>query len=90
MLRNVIGFIIIFGIVGFIVGYFIFGHPGGNFVPLDRLVGIRSGGLFRQAGSSLLSAFQGVPQIRTNILYSGIVGAVVGLVVNLAARSGRR
>lgn len=83
MVSKLIPGIIIFGIVGLVVGYLLFARQGGGFVnPIDLFL----------PGDDLLS--QGVDwatgreQMRNNILVTGAVGAVIGAVIQVV-RGGR-
>jgi hypothetical protein len=88
--RNVLVAAIVLGIIGLIVGYFLFASLGnGRYMPLVWLFGATHGGFFARLGSDLRSAALDLPVVRRNILLSGLVGAIVGFVVALSARRRR-
>ncbi|MDP1635249.1 MAG: hypothetical protein Q8L69_11290 [Gallionellaceae bacterium] len=65
--------IVIFAVIGFALGYAIFGKWGGDYVSLKTL--------FSFGGNRLENAFRsvaGIEDIRNKILICGAVGAVVG------------
>lgn len=83
MISKLIPSVIIFGVIGLVVGYLLFARQGGGFVnPIDLFF----------PGDDLLS--QGVDwatgreQIRNNVLVAGLIGAVIGAVTQVVR--GRR
>lgn len=76
-------YLIIFGIIGLVVGYFLFARFGGHYVNVGDLF-FNDKGLIGQLGD----AISGGEKIRQKIYISGAVGGVVGLL--LGAVSGGR
>jgi hypothetical protein len=73
--------VVVFAVVGLVVGYFLFAKVAGQYVKPTTLIspaGSRLGALGQQIA--------GIPRMRTNILLAGAVGAAVGLVVAVAGR----
>jgi predicted tellurium resistance membrane protein TerC len=66
---------LLLGIIGLVVGYFLFGKVGNSYIGLKALL-MPSDSLLSQIGNTL----RGVETIRQNILLSGGAGAVVGAV----------
>ena len=66
---------LLLGIIGLVVGYFLFGKVGNSYIGLKTLL-MPSDSLLSQIGNTL----RGVETIRQNILLSGGAGAVVGAV----------
>ena len=89
-MNKAISSVVVLGVVGLIVGYFLFGKTGGgNYVSIGDLFRPARSGL-AGLGQRLSEAVRGIEEMRRNILISGLVGAVVGLVAGLAMnRSGR-
>ena len=74
-------FIVVFAIIGLIVGYLIFGRISGEYVDLNLI--------FQQADSGIETfgrKLSGIATMKQNILISGGVGAVVGFVVSLLSK----
>lgn len=64
------------GVAGLVFGYLVFGRIAGEYIGLDTL--------FQSSSNVLEDAFRsltGLKEARQNILISGGVGAVLGLVV---------
>lgn len=80
-MRNVVIPALALGIIGLVVGYFLFAKFGNGYIPVARLLGA-SHGIFGRIENALLS----VQIIRRDILLSGLVGVVVGLVIGLGTR----
>lgn len=81
-MRNIVLSAIILGIVGLVAGYFLFGKIGSNYISLQNLI-IPSKSVLKQLGNTLV----GVDEARRNILISGGVGAVFGIVVGIMRKS---
>jgi ABC-type Co2+ transport system permease subunit len=65
-----------FAVLGLIVGYAYFGKWAGDYVSLKTL--------FSFGGNAFQNAFRsasGIEEMRNNILLSGVVGAVVGVLL---------
>ncbi|MDP2761968.1 MAG: hypothetical protein Q8O64_16505 [Sideroxyarcus sp.] len=68
--------IIIFTLIGFGVGYVIFGKWSGEYVSMQTL--------FSFGGNPVQGAFRsltGIEDMRNKVLWSGVAGAVVGLLL---------
>ena len=73
-MKNIFISIIIFGILGLIVGYLFFGKIAGEYVSIQSI--------FQSSGNALESfgrKLSGLNNIRQNILVSGGVGGVIGM-----------
>jgi len=77
-MKNPIVSVILFAIVGLILGYLIFGRISGEYVDISTIFHGSSGAL-----ESFGRKLAGITKMRQNILISGGVGAVVGYVVYL-------
>jgi len=77
-----LGPVVVLGIVGLVVGYFLFGKVAGSYIDIKSLI-MPTDSILGQLGN----AVRGVEGIRRNILISGGAGAVVGLVVAFVRRS---
>ena len=77
-MRNIVVLGIIFGIVGLVVGYLIFGRAFGELVPIADIFR-PAGNLFEQLGE----AVRGIEEMRQNILISGGVGLACGVVLGI-------
>ena len=77
-MKNIVVSAIILGIVGLVAGYFLFGKIGNHYISLQNLI-IPSESVLKQLGNTLI----GVDEARRNILISGGVGAVFGIVVGI-------
>ena len=88
-MRNSLILAVALGIVGLVVGYFLFASLGNGYLPLSTLFGVANG-----LGDRLRNALTGIvanlPEIRRNILLSGLVGVVAGLAIGIGTRGGRR
>jgi len=70
-----------FTVFGLIIGYAVFGKLGGEYVSLKTL--------FSFGGNALFRAFQsisGLEDMRNRILLCGLLGAVVGLLINFKVK----
>ena len=74
-------YIILFGVIGLAVGYFLFAKFGGHYIPVFDLF-MKQKGLLDKVGD----AVTGANEIRQNIYICGGVGAAAGLL--LAALGG--
>ncbi|MFO8235879.1 MAG: hypothetical protein R6U04_10805 [Bacteroidales bacterium] len=71
-------FIVSFAIIGLIIGYLVFGRISGEYVDINLI--------FQQSQSGIESfgrKVAGITTMRQNILISGGVGAIVGLIISL-------
>lgn len=69
--------ILVLGVLGLILGYFIFGKVGDEFLSIKTIFGSTN-----KVGS-FLKDVSGIAKIRQNILISGSVGALAGLIIGL-------
>lgn len=88
-MRNVLFSALLLGVIGLGVGYFLFAGRAGSYVPVGRLLGISHNDI-QGLVYKLFPNLGGIEVVRRNILISGLVGVVVGLIASLAARSRRR
>jgi hypothetical protein len=77
-MRKILSNALFLGIIGLVVGYFLFGKVGNSYIGLKALI-IPNESLLSQLGNKL----RGVETIRQNILLSGSVGAVIGAVLGV-------
>jgi len=73
MAQKVIVWGIIFGLVGLVFGYLVFGRVAGDYIGISNLITVPEN-LFEEIGESLT----GVRQIRQQIIISGFAGLVLG------------
>ncbi len=76
--------IILFGVIGLIVGYLLFAKVGNRYIPVADLLQVSRGVM-----AAIASKLYRYNQVLQNILIAGGVGALVGLVLGLGARSRR-
>ena len=89
-MRNVLALAIVLGIIGLVLGYFLFASLGNGHIPVSTLLGVSNGPLqdLRNIGTGLIA---NLPDIRRNILLSGLVGVVAGVVIGVTTGGrGRR
>ena len=79
--------ILLFGMLALIIGYLSFGKVGGHYVEIAKLLRPPEN-IFESWGNALV----GIAEVRRNILITGLVGVLFGLLVALAPihRSTRR
>ena len=77
-MRKILSSALFLGVIGLVVGYFLFGKVGNSYIGLKALI-IPSESLLSQLGNKL----RGVETIRQNILLSGGAGAVIGAVLGV-------
>jgi len=70
--------ILLFGILGLVAGYFLFGKIGGEYVNIKTIFSTSSNAI-----ESLGWKIAGIENIKQNILISGGVGGLVGLIIGL-------
>ena len=81
-MNKTVSSVVLFGVVGLIIGYLVFGRVAGSYVSLEALLTPAQSALAR-LGRSVAR----IPEIRRTILLSGAAGAVVGFVlVNVPGR----
>lgn len=80
-MKNIVSSVLVLGILGLVVGYFLFAKVGNSYVDVQVLIA---------PGESMLQKFgntlRGVEEIRRKILISGGAGAVLGLVIGMVRR----
>lgn len=77
-MKKLIIYLLVFGVIGFVVGYFLFGKIAGEYVSLGSLLDFSSGGLAKFGRK-----ISGIEAIRKDILISGAVGAIIGVIFNI-------
>ncbi|MFC2136980.1 hypothetical protein ACFLTE_02285 [Bacteroidota bacterium] len=75
-MKKLLIYLLVFGVIGLIVGYFLFGKIAGEYVSLGSLLDFSSSGLAKFGRK-----ISGVEAIRKDILISGAVGAIVGIII---------
>jgi hypothetical protein len=75
-------FIVAFTLLGLIVGYFIFGKWGGEYVSVKTLFTFGGNGF-----ESALRSLSGIEDIRNKVLLCGAAGGIVGLLLTLKSKS---
>jgi hypothetical protein len=80
-MRNVVLSIIVFAIIGLVVGYLIFGRIQGEYIDIN-LIFANEQGVIESFGRQLT----GITTMKQNILISGGVGALVGFLLNYARK----
>lgn len=81
MIGRIIIFIVVIGIIGLVVGYFIFGRIGGEYIQVKHV--------FEPAQNVLediAESLVGIQKARRNIWISGAVGAAIGLILGVSTR----
>lgn len=84
-MRRTLSLVLLFAVAGLIAGYLLFAKVGGSYLQPTFLIGPADTVIGRLGQSAA-----GVSRIRTNILISGGVGAVVGGLVSGATGRRRR
>jgi len=77
-MKRTIIFVIIFILIGFVLGYLIFGRISGEYIDLKAIF-TKSDNVLEKLGRSIT----GLRAMKQNILISGGVGGIVGLVLSL-------
>jgi hypothetical protein len=78
-MKNIFVLILIFGILGIVVGYLLFAKIGGEYISLKYL--FNSGGALQSLGEKFLGIDELKQNIKQNVMISGGVGGIVGLFV---------
>lgn len=73
-MKNIFVAIILFGLLGLVVGYLFFGKVAGEYMSINTIFNT-SGGQLGDFGRKV----SGITSIRQNILISGGVGGIIGL-----------
>ena len=77
-MKKSVTLIVVFAIIGLVLGYLIFGRISGEYVGLDVI--------FNQSDNAIESLgrqLAGIQKMKQNILISGGGGAIVGFVISL-------
>ena len=82
---RLISLIVIFGIIGLVAGYLIFGQFNGHYLPILDLF-LKPKNILGNLGQ----AITGAAKIRQNILITGAAGGVIGLFVFIYTASRKR
>lgn len=80
MKRSII-FILVFLIIGVVLGYLVFGRIAGEYVSLDVIFS-SSENVLESIGRNI----SGIEEMKQNILISGGAGGVLGLILSLIGR----
>ena len=78
MTKRTLTYVILCAIIGLIIGYLLFAKIGNDYVSLKTIFGFSKSGI-----ESFGRGISGLTKIKQNILISGGVGAVLGLVISL-------
>jgi len=76
-MKKIIIHFLVFGIIGLIVGYFLFGKIAGEYVSVSSLLDFSSTGLAKFGRK-----ITGIETIKKDILISGSVGAIIGIIIS--------
>ena len=79
-MKNIIILGIVLAVLGLLFGYFVFGKIAGEYVSVKVLFTSSSGSVIRGLAQKLV----GITTIRRNILISGGVGLVAGVILGAA------
>ena len=80
-MKKTLSYLIIFAIIGLIVGYLFFGKIAGEYVNLTNIFSSSENAL-----ESFGRSISGLKEMKQNILISGGVGAILGVVIALVRR----
>lgn len=83
-MKRVLVSAVIFGIVGLVVGYLIFGRVAGEFIPIQTIFRLPENMI-----GSMAQNVTGVSDARQSIFISGAVGLGLGVVASSAGRRRR-
>lgn len=76
-MKKTIILILVIGILGFVLGYLIFGKIGSDYVSIKTIFGSTT-----KVGA-FVNEVTGIAKIKQNILISGVIGALLGLIISL-------
>ncbi|OFX85912.1 MAG: hypothetical protein A2W99_17125 [Bacteroidetes bacterium GWF2_33_16] len=76
-MKKTIILILVFSILGLLIGYLIFGKIGDEYVSIKTIFGSTS------KFGTFLKDISGIAKIKQNILISGGVGALLGLIIGI-------
>lgn len=77
-MKRIIIYAVIFAVLGLVLGYLIFGRISGEYIEI-RAIFTSSENILESIGRTIT----GLKEIKQNILISGGVGAVAGVIVGL-------
>lgn len=80
-MKRIVIYAIIFTVLGLVLGYLIFGRIAGEYIEV-RAIFTKSDNVLESIGRTIT----GLKQIKQNILISGGVGAVAGVIVGLVRK----
>lgn len=75
-MKKLILFIIIFGIIGLVIGYLFFGKIAGDYINLKTIFSVSENAL-----QSFGRKISGLEDIKKNILISGGIGGIIGIII---------
>ncbi len=78
MAKKKLIYIVLFAVIGLIIGYLLFGKIGNEYVSLKAIFRVSKSGI-----ESFGRGISGLTKIKQNIFISGGAGAVLGLVISL-------
>jgi len=81
---KVLGLLIIFAIIGLIVGYFIFGQFNGEYVSPEVIFSSPDDFI-----SKTVKNLAGIDEIRQRILISGAIGAIAGIFIGVVSNKNK-
>jgi predicted tellurium resistance membrane protein TerC len=79
-MRNIIIFGVVLAVLGLLFGYLVFGKIAGEYVSVKTLFASSSGSVIK----GLVQKVIGITTIRRNILISGGVGLIAGVILGAA------
>lgn len=81
MTKKTLTYVILFAVIGLIIGYLLFGKIGNEYVSLKSIFRFSKSGI-----ESFGSGISGLTKIKQNILISGGAGAVIGLILSIVRK----
>jgi len=82
--------LIFFGILGLLIGYFLFARFNSQWIPIGDLFKIQESGILGKALSGADNLIRGIADIRKKILISGGIGMGIGLLFSVLSPSKSR
>lgn len=70
--------IVVFGLIGLFVGYLLFARVNSEYLSLKLIFGANNN-VFQSFGRQI----SGINEIKQNILISGLVGAILGILIKI-------
>lgn len=80
-MNNIVKLALVFGVIGLVAGYLLFGRVAGNYVSPIELI-VPSSDLFSRIGRTIA----GIEEIRRQVFISGGIGAIAGAVVGFVRK----